>query len=207
MKISVSLLSSALLLAMTSSVFAASSVDLTVKGVITPSACTPSLPGDVDFGKIAAKDLNQDSNTRLENRTVQLSINCDAASLFAIHPIDNRAGSALSSISFGLGLINENQKLGMYQLTFSNPVAETASTLIAMYNSDGQWSQLMDDEAVAPNDLVALGSRGDSGWAPHPIKDATMDMTLYTSIAPAKNLTLTSEVAIDGSATFEVKYL
>lgn len=207
MKISVSLLSSALLLAMTSSVFAASSVDLTVKGVITPSACTPSLPGDVDFGKIAAKDLNQDSNTRLENRTVQLSINCDAASLFAIHPIDNRAGSALSSISFGLGLINENQKLGMYQLTFSNPVAETASTLIAMYNSDGQWSQLLDDEAVAPNDLVALGSRGDSGWAPHPIKDATMDMTLYTSIAPAKNLTLTSEVAIDGSATFEVKYL
>lgn len=207
MKISVSLLSSALLLAMTSSVFAASSVDLTVKGVITPSACTPSLPGDVDFGKIAAKDLNQDSNTRLENRTVQLSINCDAASLFAIHPIDNRAGSALSSISFGLGLINENQKLGMYQLVFSNPVAETASTLIAMYNSEGQWSQLLDDEVVAPNDLVALGSRGDSGWAPHPIKDATMDMTLYTSIAPARNLTLTSEVAIDGSATFEVKYL
>lgn len=34
-----------------------------------------------------------------------------------------------------------------------------------------------------------------------------MDMTLHTLIAPARNLTLTSEVAIDGSATFEVKYL
>ncbi len=207
MKTSVSLLSSALLLAMNSSVFAASSVDLTVKGLITPSACTPSLPGNVDFGKIAAKDLNQDSYTPLEKKSLQLSVNCDAATLFAIHPLDNRAGSAAYGASFGLGLINENQKLGVYQLTFSNPAAETPSTLIAMYNSEGQWTDLLADEGIAPNDLVALGSRGDNGWAPHPIKDASMDMTLHTSIAPAKNLTLTSEVVIDGSATFEVKYL
>lgn len=207
MKTSVSLLSSALLLAITSSAFAASSVDLTVKGLITPSACTPNLPGDVDLGKIAAKDLNQDSYTPLEKKTLQLSVNCDAATLFAIHPVDNRAGSAASGFAFGLGLINETQKLGLYQLTFSNPVTETPSTLIAMYNSEGRWTDLLTDEVIAPNDLVALGSRGENGWAPHPIKDALMDMTLHTLIAPARNLTLTSEVAIDGSATFEVKYL
>ena len=207
MKTSVSLLSSALLLTITSSAFAASSVDLTVKGLITPSACTPNLPGDVDFGKIAAKDLNQDSYTPLEKKTLQLSVNCDAATLFAIHPVDNRAGSSPSSAGFGLGLINETQKLGLYQLSFSNPVAETPSTLIAMYNSEGRWTDLLADDGIAPNDLVALGSRSESGWAPHPIKDALMDMTLHTLIAPARNLTLTSEVAIDGSATFEVKYL
>ncbi|WP_428556998.1 DUF1120 domain-containing protein [Pseudomonas edaphica] len=207
MKISVSLLSSALLLAMNSSVFAASSVDLSVKGIITPSACTPNLPGDVDYGKIAAKDLNLDSYTPLERKTLQLSVNCDAATLFAIHPLDNRAGSAAHGAAFGLGLINGNQKLGVYQLAFTNPTAETPSTLIAMFNSAGLWTEILADDAIAPNDLVALGSRGDSGWAPHPIKDAIMDMTLYTSIAPARNLTLTSEVAIDGSATFEMKYL
>lgn len=207
MKISVSLLSSALLLAMNSSVLAASSVDLSVKGVITPSACTPNLPGDVDYGKIAAKDLNPDSYTPLERKTLQLSVNCDAATLFAIHPLDNRAGSAAHGAAFGLGLINGNQKLGVYQLAFTNPTAETPSTLIAMFNSAGLWTEILADDAIAPNDLVALGSRGDSGWAPHPIKDAIMDMTLYTSIAPARNLTLTSEVAIDGSATFEMKYL
>ncbi|POM11639.1 hypothetical protein CUU62_05905 [Pseudomonas sp. WP001] len=207
MKTPVSLLSSALLLAMTSSVFAASSVDLTVKGLITPSACTPSLPGDVDFGKIAAKDLNLDKTTTLERKTVQLSVNCDAATLFAIDPIDNRVGSAIYPGSFGLGMINENQKLGRYQLAFSNPVAETPSTLLARYNGEERWSQLMPDDGIAPNDLVALGSRGDTGWAPHPIKDAILDVTLYTSIAPARDLTLTDEVAIDGSATFEVKYL
>ncbi|CRM42764.1 MULTISPECIES: DUF1120 domain-containing protein [unclassified Pseudomonas] len=207
MKTPVSLLSSALLLAMTSSVFAASSVDLTVKGLITPSACTPSLPGDVDFGKIAAKDLNLDKTTTLERKTLQLSVNCDAATLFAIRPIDNRVGSAIYVSSFGLGMINENQKLGRYQLTFSNPVVETPSTLLARYNGEERWEQLMPEDGIAPNDLVALGSRGDSGWAPHPIKDAILDVTLYTVIAPARDLTLSDEVAIDGSATFEVKYL
>ncbi|RFD27931.1 hypothetical protein CER19_16780 [Pseudomonas sp. GL93] len=207
MKTSVSLLSSALLLAISSSAFAASSVDLSVKGLITPSACTPSLPGDIDFGKIAAKDLDLDKSTYLERKTVQLSVNCDAATLFAIQPIDNRVGSAMYSHSFGLGMINENQKLGMYQLVFSNPVAETPSTLLAKFNDDDRWVTLYPDDGVAPNDLVALGSRGESGWAPHPIKDALMDVMLYTAIAPAKNLTLTDEVAIDGSATFEVKYL
>ena len=207
MKTPVSLLSSALLLAMTSSVFAASSVDLSVKGLITPSACTPSLPGDIDFGKIAAKDLNIDTGTLLERKTVPLSVNCDAATLFAIQPIDNRAGSAFSRFYFGLGMINENQKLGRYLLAFTNPVAETPSTLLAMYNADGFWVTLLSDEVIGPHVLVALGSRGDSGWAPHPIKDAVMDVTLEATINPAKDLTLTDEVAIDGSATFEVKYL
>ncbi|MDQ0705915.1 hypothetical protein QF043_004707 [Pseudomonas sp. W3I7] len=207
MKTPVSLLSSALLLAMTSSVLAASSVDLTVKGLITPSACTPSLPGDVDFGKIASKDLNVDTRTWLERQTLQLSVNCDAATLFAIHPVDNRAGSAAYAFAFGLGLINDTQKLGAFSLAFSNPVAETPSTLVAMYNAEGRWTELLPDDGIAPNDLVALGSRGDSGWAPHPIKDAIMDVTVVASIEPARNLTLTSEVAIDGSATFEVRYL
>ncbi|CRM55533.1 P pilus assembly protein, pilin FimA [Pseudomonas sp. 37 R 15] len=207
MKTPVSLLSSALLLAMTSSVFAASSVDLSVTGLITPSACAASLPGDVDFGKIAAKDLNLDTPTQLERKTLQLSVNCDAATLFAIDLIDNRAGSSIYSYAFGLGLINDNQKLGQYSFTFNNPIAETPSTLLAMYNNDGKWIDIYPDDGIGPGEFVALGSRGDNGWAPHPVKDATMDITLYGSIAPAKDLTLTSEVAIDGSATFEVKYL
>lgn len=66
---SLTLACTALLLASTAPAFAASSVDLTVKGLITPSACTPNLPGTVDFGKISAKDLNQDSQTQLEAKT------------------------------------------------------------------------------------------------------------------------------------------
>ncbi|AZE93162.1 Beta-fimbriae probable major subunit [Pseudomonas orientalis] len=203
---SLSLLSGALLLALTSSAFAASSVDLTVKGLITPSACTPGMPGDVDFGKIAAKDLDPDKYTWLERRTVTLNVNCDAATLFAVKPVDNRAGTEIFANAFGLGLINQTEKLGAFQLSFSNPVAETPSTLLRQ-RADGTWTDILDDEGVVPNDLVALGSRADTGWAPHPLKDVSMDITLYTAIAPANKLTLTGEVAIDGSATLEVVYL
>ncbi|MBH3367985.1 DUF1120 domain-containing protein [Pseudomonas carnis] len=206
MKTCISLLSSSLLLAMTSSVFAASSVDLAVKGVITPSACTPNLPGDIDYGKIAAKDLNPDSHTWLERRTLKLSVNCEAATLFAIHSIDNRAGSSTIGV-FGLGLINGNEKLGGFELSVIGHVAETPSTVLIQYPSRPTWSELYPEDGVEPGTLVALGSRGDSGWAPHPIKDATLDLSVRGAIAPANTLTLTSEVALDGSATLEVKYL
>jgi type 1 fimbria pilin len=207
MKTCLPLLSSALLLAITSSAFAASSVDLTVKGLITPSACTPNLPGAVDYGKIAAKDLNPDSHTWLEDQTLQLSVNCEAATLFAINPVDNRAGSStVGRGSYGLGLANGTEKLGGYQLMFSNPVAETPSTLLYQYEQR-DWAPLYPEDPVEDDMLVALGSRGDSGWAPHPVQDALMDITVHTAVAPANGLSLANEVALDGSTTFEVMYL
>ena len=200
-------LGNALLFTASLPVLAASTTELTVTGVITPSACTPTLPGAVDYGKISVQDLQADRYTNLERRTLQLSVNCDAATLFAISPIDNRAGSAIHSFAFGLGLINENQKLGRYHLTFGNPAADTPSTLLTRDEVNNRWYRLFDDDAVRPNDLVALGSLTDSGWIPHPLQNATMDITLHTAIAATNTLTLTSEVALDGSATMEVKYL
>lgn len=75
-----SLATTALLIA-SAHTFAASSVDLTVKGLITPSACTPALSGGgtVDYGKISAKDLKADQQTFLPTQIVQFSVTCDAA--------------------------------------------------------------------------------------------------------------------------------
>jgi hypothetical protein len=59
-----------------------------------------------------------------------------------------------------------------------------------------------------PNALIALGSfDATNGWLPHPLQDMSVEVVLNTAIAPAKSLTLTNEVQLDGSATFEVKYL
>lgn len=206
MKIRISLLSSALLLAMTSSAFAASSVDLTVKGVITPSACTPNLPGDIDYGKIAAKDLSPDSHTWLEHRTLKLSVNCDAATLFAIRTVDNRAGSSTTG-TFGLGLTDENEKLGGFELSLLSHTSETPSTALIQYPWSPTWTVLYPDDGVTPNTLVGFGGRSDSGWAPQPLQDVVMDISVRGAIAPTNTLTLDSEVAMDGSATFEVNYL
>ncbi|RMT95272.1 hypothetical protein ALP39_03066 [Pseudomonas marginalis pv. marginalis] len=204
---SLTLMSTVLLLATSLPALAASTVDLTVKGLITPSACTPNMPGTVDFGKISAKDLKLDSQTVLKPQSVQLSISCEASTLFAITPIDNRSGSSTRSGAYGLGLINETEKLGRYYLTMGNLVADKPSSLLRQYNP-GRWTELPDDEAVVPNALISLGDLDLSiGWVPHPVQTATLDVVLNTAIAPANTLTLTNEVALDGSATFEVKYL
>jgi hypothetical protein len=206
MKTSLSLPGGALLLAMTSSVFAASSVDLTVKGLIIPSACTPSMPGDIDFGKIAARDLNTDTPTWLEPRRMTLNVNCEAATLFALKSFDNRGGSAMIANAFGLGVINQTEKLGAFQLSFGNPVAPIPSTVLIM-NSEGYWWELVESDGIGPDNWVALGSRNSGDWAPHPLQDMSMDVTLRAAIAPANDLTLTQEVPLDGAATLEVMYL
>ena len=85
-------LTAATLLLGSAHVLAASSVDLTVKGLITPSACTPTLSngGAVDYGKISAKDLKVDQQTFLDSQTVQFTVTCDAATLMAMEAKDNR---------------------------------------------------------------------------------------------------------------------
>jgi hypothetical protein len=205
---SLNILCTALLLTGASSAFA-SSTDLTVTGIITPAACTPSLSGGgvVDFGKISAKDLNMTTQTRLEDRTVQLTVSCNAPTTFAVIPQDNRAGSSINRHGFGLGLIDGTEKLGRYFLLFANPVADVPSIMLTTYNDGLSWSILDDDLVAEPNRMVALGSFDGSRWAPHNVKDAVIDIKLETTIAPANSLTLTNEVQIDGSATLQIVYM
>lgn len=209
---SLTLSSIALLLASAAPAFAASNVDLTVKGLITPSACTPGMSGNgiVDFGKISAKDLKPDSQTRLADKTLQLTVTCEASTLFALKPTDNRAGSSHNNFgtTYGLGLINGSEKLGRYFMSFSNPVSDIPLTALNSSDNGATWRELYDDDSVVPNQLFAFGTKGpDTLWYPEPLQSLTVEIALNTAIAPTNTLTLTNEVAMDGSATLEVIYL
>lgn len=211
MKKSLATLTVALMLASTGTAFAASTVELTVKGLITPTACTPSLSsgGIVDHGKISAKDLNVDRSTRLPRQTLQLTVNCEAQALFALSGTDNRPGSATTASGYGLGLIDNTQKIGHYHLLFANAVADNVA-VFPIESTDGgaSWMDLDPDTVWQGLSLAAFGD-GSSGnnRRPIPIKDVTTDLIVDTEIAPAGGLNLTNEVQIDGSATIEVKYL
>ncbi|MEB0105978.1 DUF1120 domain-containing protein [Pseudomonas sp. MH9.3] len=192
-----------------SNAFAASSVDLSVSGVITPSACTPGLSsnGNIDLGKISAVDLKQDTNTVLPRRTLRMSIDCDASTLFALQGTDNRASSSTASTGYGLGLIDNTQKIGRYYLLMANSVADTA-VVAAMESFDGgvTWMEL-DDAIWQRNNLAAFGAGLNGPWVPIPIKALTTDLVVAPMIAPAKDLNLANEVQIDGSATLTIQYL
>ncbi|MCF5139790.1 DUF1120 domain-containing protein [Pseudomonas sp. PA-6-3C] len=209
MKTSLSLLSAALLLTSASSVFAASSVDLTVKGLITPSACAPSLSsgGVIDHGKVAAKDLKLDGYTLLGNHTLQLAITCDAPTLLALKGIDNQGSAYDSSNAYGLGLVS-GKKLGGYTLALDNPMADGAVISVIGSRDNGlSWREIYPGDVWPAADLASFGDRSTGSWAPAPVQQVTAGLWVQTIIAPTAGMDLTTEVPIYGSATIEVKYL
>ncbi|KGE65332.1 MULTISPECIES: DUF1120 domain-containing protein [Pseudomonas] len=196
-----------LLLTGASQAFAASSVDLTVRGLITPSACEPTLSGggNVEVGKISAKDLNSDNYTRLADQSLQLTVTCDGATLMAIEPKDNRAGSnsEVDDAAFGLGLVNGSEKLGFFNMILQAAVADgTEVDPIASRDNGLTWTSLT---YLINNGITSVANT--TAVAPVPVQILVADLLINPFIAPANSLTLTEEVPIDGSATLTVKYL
>jgi type 1 fimbria pilin len=197
----------AMLLASCASAFAASSVDLSVSGTITPSACEPTLSrgGLVDYGKISARDLNADKPTWLPVQTVQFTLTCDGPTLAAIEAKDNREGSDFNNdpYEFGLGLINTNEKLGAMSLQIQRPLADGATVVtIGSENGGSTWTRT--PELMRINILTVA----DTGTViPKAFQTLVSDLSIEPRIAPTNRLTLTNEVAIDGSVTLSVVYL
>lgn len=195
-----------LLLASSTSVFAASSVDLSVKGLITPSSCEPSLSAQtVDYGKISAKDLNTTQPTPLEAKTVDLTVICDAATLMALESKDNREGSDFESsvMDFGLGLINGTEKLGAMTLRLLNPIADSVAAR-TIGSDDGGLTWFVEHQLMRHN-LISVADA--ATVAPMPVQTLVSQLVIEPRIAPSSQLTLNNEAAIDASVTLTVRYL
>lgn len=191
--------------------FAASNVDLTVRGSITPSACTPLLDqgGLIDYGKIAARDLNPTAFTRLPDANLPVGVNCEASTLFAVMLTDNRASSSASApLGFGLGLINGSEKVGVFNVVLHTPLADSAPiTQLQSLNYGQSWMVVDEGVALPALRLGAFGNASSGTWAPVAIRELRVQMRVSTSIAPAQGLTLDREVPLDGSATLDLIYL
>ncbi|MGB7645371.1 MAG: DUF1120 domain-containing protein [Pseudomonas fluorescens] len=201
-----SLATTALLIA-SAHTFAASSVDLTVKGLITPSACTPALSGGgtVDYGKISAKDLKADQQTFLPTQIVQFSVTCDAATLMAMEAKDNREGSDANNdfMEFGLGLINGTQKLGGMSLRLLSSVADGVPVrTVGSYDNGVTWGS---ESYLMRGNLIAPAPTGID--LPTPVQQWAADLRVMPFIAKTSGLDLTNEAPIDGSVTLTVHYL
>jgi hypothetical protein len=189
---------------------AASSVDLGVTGKITPSACEPSLSngGVYELGKIPAKGLNLDKPTPLPVQHLQLTITCQALTLVALKPSDNRPGSHFDSdspINFGLGLANGNEKIGSMWLSVNSIIADGAQMYGISSVGTSAWAP---SDILAPTFLTSFThDRVTPGFGPAPIQRLTANVPMMARIAPANTLTLTHEVPIDGSVTLEINYL
>lgn len=198
-------LASSLMLLGSATTFAASTVDLTVKGLIVPSACTPSLSsgGVIDHGKISAKDLWPNRLTLIGTHVMTVAVICDSTIKFALHSIDNRKGSS-SFAAYGLGLINGTEPLGFFELWLRNAVADGVQVqTIGSMDGGNTWKS---ESEWIPGDYMAVAAQDDD-TQPLPAKEAVMEMVVNTYINRTDGLDLSNEVTLDGSATLEVKYL
>ena len=139
---------STLALAAAVSFGASADVTLSVKGEITPGACTPVLgASDVDYGTINASTLTAvaPALNQLGNKTVSLAITCTAAVPVGITATDARADSRITlggdtfldnagaaavrltqdRNTYGLGKIN-NVNIGVYSMAVD--VAQVSAT-------------------------------------------------------------------------------
>ncbi|MEJ5058751.1 MULTISPECIES: DUF1120 domain-containing protein [unclassified Pseudomonas] len=184
----------------------ASSTDLTVTGVITPAACTPTLSngGVVEIGKISAKILNPTQTTRVGTHLLQLTVACDGPTQFALNPIDHRSGTGYLTSWFGLGLTDAGEKLGWVGVDVKNAFADGVAAQAIDSDDDGKsWNRTY---VTSPGYLLSVASTSDLS-TPLFTKDLTMDFEVQTNIARADSLTLTDDVVMDGAVTFEMTYL
>jgi hypothetical protein len=195
---------------------AASTVDLTVKGLITPGACIPSLSnnGLVDYGKIPSQTLHVDKRTQLADAVLDLSIYCTAPKHYALRMRDNQEGSAIvnSEIYYGLSVDRSGNKIGLYSLHF-DPASTVADALPQIYRTDSTT----EGRAWSPSSFrsIPIGARSYLGFTdvagsiggPIAIQNLSSRVTLETVIAPTSTLDLSADVILDGSATLEMLYL
>lgn len=187
---------------------ATSSVDLAVTGAITPSACTPSISNDgvVDYGKISMQDLNPTGTTSLPTATFKLGVNCEAPSLFALYSLDNNHPSR--SVYFVMGLIDPTNWIGNYGLQLANIVADVPNVL-AIYSTDSgaNWDAYTPGWKWGTHTLTAFGTASMGQVVPTLIKDVSLDLLVDPVIFPKYLIPAGETIALDGSATFELRYL
>jgi hypothetical protein len=206
MKTPIKTLIACCLIGSVSPAFAASTVDLTVKGLIVPSACTPSLSANtVDVGRVSVKDLNQDTRTQLTPTTLQLGIDCESATLFAMQTTDNRADSGAHG-EYGIGKTIPGERIGGYYMTLDKGVADGAAVTPIFSLNGTTWGTMDPDTGWSTTIMVSIRDPG-AARVPVPAKNTQMALSVLPFILPAKNVTITEDTPIDGSATIEVKYL
>ncbi|WP_369628843.1 MULTISPECIES: DUF1120 domain-containing protein [unclassified Variovorax] len=195
----------------------AESAELRIAGTITPTACTPVFTGGgvVDYGKIPAKSLSPTAQTNLPEKSIQLGMTCEAPVLFGFRTIDERAGTAVTSLQtgvtepetkFGLGT-SDGQKIGAYSMQIVGATADGGlAKPIFSANGGATWGNLNTGGLMTDGRrLIAFVNNGGSG--PNAHKSATTDIRVTTAIDKGSNLPLTHAIPLDGLSTFELIYL
>jgi len=200
---------------------AADTAELKVKGVIRPSACTPSFTGSnvVDYGIIAIKDVNKTAPTALPEKTIAFTVTCDAATKVAVRTIDNKASTVVTGLVGKISsFVTDAHAYGLGAASGKNIGAYTVRTIPASFTADGTTPNIVVDTAnngtwvpsfgrfkADGSGRLSFAASGSS--APASYKTISGNLGVQAVLDKGDNLPLTQNIDLDGSATIEVQYL
>lgn len=189
------------------------------------------------YGKISKTRLQEAAITPLEVKSLPLKIDCDGATKLAVSALDNKTGSnpfttgtvdgsdageatnqsaadlfGLGTYIVGTGETAVTKKIGGFTLALRASSAKLDSvqayTAVSLNNA-ATWATTVYGQlggaAATKSWRTWTATSGSAVPAQGRIFEA--DLMVKPWIQPRKDLDLTDKVALDGSATLEVKYL
>lgn len=208
---------------------ATDTAELSVKGVIRPTACAPSLSGGglVNYGLIESTHLSANQATALEPKTVSFTMTCSAPARVALRLIDNRSDSIVPGLvnhlvgefipytkAYGLGAA-DGTNIGAYVVeldlnSFSGTAVEGGENMHAepLTGTSSQWLQGSFMKYFGTDPYSRLKAfKSSSGTGPGAWSSLAGNLIVSPIIDQRSKLPLTEEINLDGSATLEVIYL
>ncbi|TDA48289.1 DUF1120 domain-containing protein [Burkholderia pyrrocinia] len=213
-------------LAATSSVYAqTSTTEVRVIGTITPAACTPVLGGGgvIDYGAIDPEILDPTDFTKLAEKSVPLTITCNAPAKVGLKVTDNRASSLVPNImktvasnlidtyNFGLGTV-AGKNVGGYvmrtvQGSFTGDIGDgnpADISVLSTGNGGTSWITPTPGNLGKPY-MMSWGINSAGGPVAYQVINGTF--TVIAVLNKKSELPLTQTVPLNGSATLELVYL
>lgn len=185
----------------------AQTAEIKVNGQIVPNdACQLTISGGgvYDFGTVKARS---DFVAGLDDKTLALTISCNAPTKFALRALDNRpdtvAGNPGYAGIFGLG----KGMAGFYFLNLRNPVGDgNGLAVLRSYSNSGVWNPEYVDALSSDSYRKAFAEKG--SVVPGAYKTITADLSVQAWINKWSELDFSNgDIELDGSATLELLYL
>ncbi|MGE6918239.1 DUF1120 domain-containing protein [Achromobacter kerstersii] len=223
------------LAALTAASPAISGNNLTIAGKLTPPACNVHFGSDstLDLGSISFNALDN-NGTKLEEKDTALQIDCGSPTRVSVVAQDNRAGSGITlqeapslnwpyqnpengpKYSWGLGFADGNHiKTGALIVRImprtstidGTPLTQAgAQKVIARPTGSSGWSVASSHYSInlSPNFEYSFGAEG---GPPGRITNAQVTLELAPLIGQPSTLPSATEIRLNGSIAFTLRYL
>ena len=207
--ISKALLASAIALTASTAFAEGDSVTLTVTGAVTPSACTPTLGGNFEFGAIDKANLpvNQTgTHYVVPYKELTFTVSCAAPTSFVLAPTDHKADSRDANsgfYTFGLGWTAGGSKIGYYVLGLLDAAA--GGNPVKVYRATDSSATAWEESEGMDGPQGRYSRFGDSPSTYSSYQQVTATLAAFPYVR--SDLDFSEEIKLDGSATIEVKYL